>query len=132
MYKRIISVMIEALENIYKYSDQYQSDPHVSKKYLPQFLLGRNNGKYEIRVSNPVKLEHAESLKEKLDLVNTISHDDLKILYRHTITNGKFTAKGGAGLGIIEMAKISGNPLQYSFTPINGNFFEYSLIISFS
>ncbi len=70
-------------------------------------------------------------LKERIDFVNTKTSDELKILYRQTITDGKFTPKGGAGLGIIEMAKISGHPLDYEFEPINGNFSRYTLTITF-
>lgn len=132
VYKRILSVMIEALENIYKYSDQFKNDPVILKNYLPTFKLEREKNSYIISVSNPVRKKDAIRLKEKIDLVNQKSAEELKILYRQTISNGKFTEKGGAGLGIIEMAKISGNPLVYKFSPLNEEFDLYSLQICFT
>jgi len=53
------------------------------------------------------------------------------VLYRQTITNGKFTDKGGAGLGLIEMAKITNNPIKYRFESINDQFSLYYLILTF-
>ena len=131
VYKRIMSVMIEALENVYKNFDSYQSSPIIRKNFLPEFQLKRNDARYYISVSNPVKNADTEKLAHRLDLVNSKSPDELRILYRQTITDGKFSEKGGAGLGIIEIAKISGNPLQYSFTPIDQDYSFYTLKITF-
>ena len=130
-YKRILSVMIEALENVYKNSDAYHENSKIRKDYLPEFKLFRNEHKYIIAVSNPIRNTEIPYLKAKLDLVNTKTTEELKMLYRQIISDGKFTAKGGAGLGIIEMVKISGNPLSFSFTPIDNDFSLYNLKIIF-
>ncbi len=55
MYKRLISVMIEALENVYKYSDQYSTDHFISKNFIPSFIMDRSGDTYYIRISNPVR-----------------------------------------------------------------------------
>ena len=132
MYKRLLSVTIEVLENIYKYSDQYKNDHYITRNFIPSFLIDRSGDIYYIRVSNPIKNSDIQKLREKIDFVNTKTTDELKILYRQTITNGIFTPKGGAGLGIIEMAKISRNRLSYHFEPINGHFSRFSLTVTFS
>ena len=131
VYKRILSVMIEALENIYKNSDAYHHNDFIRKNFLPSFHLFRNHTSYKITVSNPVKMEAVPGLKEKIDMINRMSVEELKLLYRQTITNGQFTEKGGAGLGLLEMAKVSRRPLTYSFKPIDDHFAEYSLTIDF-
>ncbi len=132
VYKRLISVMIETLENIYKYSDHYRNDAYINRNFTPRFMLDRINGTYFIHASNPIKNSDASRLRERIDFINEKSAEELKILYRQTITNGKFTSKGGAGLGIIEMAKISGNKLTYTIEPINGQFSRYSLTVMFN
>ena len=131
IYKRLLSVMIEALENIYKNSDQYANDSFILKNYIPNFTLERIKGNYSIKVSNPISNIYIDKLKEKIDIVNKKTAEELKVYYRHTISNGHFTAKGGAGLGIIEMSKISGNPLLYSFEKINDDYSLYTLQINF-
>jgi hypothetical protein len=132
IYKRILSVMIEALENIYKYSDQYYNNPDILKKFTPSFTLNRIDQKYVIKTTNPIKKIDIPVLREKIDLVNNKSPEDLRLLYRQTIMNGKFTEKGGAGLGLIEMAKITNNSIGYSFESISNDFSLYSLILTFS
>lgn len=131
IHKRMLSVMIEALENVYKYSDEVFDNQFITKNFLPYFTITKNSEAFFISVSNPVKNEDAIKLKSKIDNVNKQKPDELKLLYRKTISNGKFNKKGGAGLGIIEMAKISGNKLNYSFEPINDEYQLYTLNILF-
>ncbi len=131
IYKRILSTMIEALENVYKNSDQYHDNAYIRKNYVPSFQLCKNQSRYRITVTNPVKVQFVPVLRKKLETINNKNPEDLRLLYRKTITDGHFTEKGGAGLGLIEMAKISGKPLQYSFNPIDDNFSLYTLIVEF-
>lgn len=131
IYKRILGVMIEALENIYKYSDQYQDNQMIDKNFLPTFILERNDHEYIIKTTSPIKNSDIARLKEKIELVNSKSPEELKVLYRQTITDGHFTTKGGAGLGLIEMAKITNNTLGYRFEPINKDFSLYHLTLTF-
>jgi hypothetical protein len=95
-------------------------------------MLERLDQKYFIRTTNPIRNNDVAYLKEKIDQVNGSSSDELRQLYRQTIMNGQFTDKGGAGLGLIEMVKISNNPLQYKFDAINEEYSLYNLIITFS
>jgi hypothetical protein len=131
IYKRILGVMIEALENIYKYSDQYHDNQNIDKNYLPTFVLERKDQTYVIKTTSPIKNSDILVLKGKIELVNGKSAEELKLLYRQTITNGHFTPKGGAGLGLIEMAKITNNILAYRFEPINDEFSIYHLTLTF-
>ncbi len=130
-YKKILSIMIEILENIYKYSDEYHDNKYLVQNYIPEFSIMQNKSHYYIRSSNPIKKEHIPELKTRLDQINAKSLEELKLFYREKICDGKFSDKGGAGLGLIEIAKISGKPLKYRFTKINNNFSSYHLEVQF-
>ena len=130
-YKRILGVMIESLENIYKYSDQYHENQAIDRNYLPTFTLERIQQIYIINTSSPIKNSDIEKLREKIEFVNSKSQEELRLLYRQTIADGHFTPKGGAGLGLIEMAKITSNKLGYKFVPINDEFSIYHLSLTF-
>lgn len=132
VYKKILTVMIESLENVCKYTDTYEHFVIEEKKYLPTFTIRMNTSKIELVTTNPVRAEDVEFLKKRIDAVNNKSRDELKDLYVETITNGKFSSKGGAGLGFIEMAKTSGNNLKYTFTPISEEFSLYTFIVTFA
>ena len=100
--------MIEALENISKYSDHLLCNGHRSSGFCPSFKISCNDSEIEMEATNPVKNREVNPLRTRIDNVNSQDTDALKELYKTTITNGEFTAKGGAGLGFIEMAKTTG------------------------
>lgn len=124
-YKRMISVMIEALENISKYSDQF-SCTGEDELYCPTCTINSNRKRLELITSNPVRMQHIEALRSRIDRVNDRGREELQELYRSTITNGEFSPKGGAGLGFIEMAKTSGNKLEYKFDELSDEYARYT------
>ena len=123
-YKKMISVMIEALENVSKYSDQLLCNGDRSSVFCPSCKISRNDSLIEMETTNPVKKQEVLSLRTRIDNVNRQDRNTLKELYKSTITNGEFSATGGAGLGFIEMAKTTGNKLEYAFENLSK---EYSL-----
>ena len=129
-YKKMISVMIEALENITKYSDQLLCNGERAPGFCPSCQISCNDSQIEIEATNPVKKGEVNPLMSRIDLVN--SHDSyaLKELYKSTITNGEFTPKGGAGLGFIEMAKTTGSKLEYDFENLSKEYSLYTLRVS--
>ena len=70
-----------------------------------------------------MKNEDVDPLRARIDNVNKQNREELKELYKTTITNGEFTPKGGAGLGFIEMAKTHGNKLEYDFKNLSKELF---------
>ncbi|MDA3824044.1 MAG: SiaB family protein kinase [Bacteroidales bacterium] len=131
IHKKVLTVMIESLENVYKYRDLYESFVARKQEYMPTLNISMNENSIQLRTSNPVLTKDLDILKSKIDKVNNKSREELKELYVKTITNGEFSAKGGAGLGFIEMAKTSGNDLKYSFEEISEEFSLYTFIVTF-
>ena len=131
-YKKMISVMIEALENITKYSDQVECKKQSESGFCPSCYINRNGTIIELITSNPVKKEDVEMLRSRIDNVNKHDRDALKELYKTTITNGEFTPKGGAGLGFIEMAKTTGNKLEYTFKNLDNDYSLYTFRVFFN
>jgi len=129
-YKKMISVMIEALENISKYSDPVLCNGDLSSRFCPSFRISCNDSVIEVEATNPVKNGEVKPLRTRIDLVNSQDSDALKALYKSTITNGEFTAKGGAGLGFIEMAKTTGSKLEYAFENLSKEYSLYTFRVS--
>lgn len=131
-YKRIITVMIEALENICKYKDTYQDFVAKRKEYLPSFQLARKGDMIRLKTSNPVRLRDIENLRMLIELVNQQESDSLSEMYVNVMKNGKFSSKGGAGLGFIEMARTSRNKLEYDFEEVTEHYAIYTFIVTFA
>ena len=130
-YKKMISIMIEALENITKYAEQLKCDNQTRPGFCPSCQINRNGTTIELITSNPVKKQDVDHLRSRIDHVNNRNKDELKELYRTTLTNGEFSAMGGAGLGFIEMAKTAGNKLEYNFENLSQDYSLYTFRVHF-
>ena len=133
-YKKLLALMIEILENILKYSDHFDDFTQNFPEYLPEFEISKNHSSFIIISRNPVVKYDLKRVETKIEKVNSYKDEELKQYYREIITNGMFTEKGGAGLGFIEMVKITGNPLAYSFRSLREDYssFELKLCLNLS
>ncbi|MFZ4399002.1 MAG: SiaB family protein kinase [Bacteroidales bacterium] len=124
--KKIINVLIECLENIHKYGiiDNDCAD------ILPEIRLVQKEKQFCITTKNLIGIEQSTELTNHLETVNKLNREGLQKLYEEVINNGNLSEKGGAGLGIIDMALKSGNPLKYSFIPFNKQTIFFELIIN--
>ena len=133
IYKKMISVMIEALENVTKYSDQFQCNGKSTvSSFCPSCQISRNASDIELITRNPVKKKDVASLRNKINNVNKHNKEEIKELYKSIITNGEFTPKGGAGLGFIEIAKTTGSKLECAFKTLSKDYTLFTFRVSMS
>lgn len=125
-YKKILSVMIEALENVFKYSEYFDRETALFPLYYPRFQLEKIDFNYLLSTGNPILNSDVEKLANHISKINSLDKEGLRQLFRNTLTNGQFSAKGGAGLGFIEMAKVTSEKINFSFDSINDRFSYYS------
>jgi hypothetical protein len=116
--KKIFNVMVEALQNIVKHSDETK-DADNNNHHAAIFLIGHERSQYSIMSGNPVKNVNLPSLKKALEHINSLDKDGLKDLYKEIIKNTSISEKGGAGLGFVDMARKSGEKLEWAFVPMN-------------
>ncbi len=112
--KRVYFIMVESLQNITRHQE---IDADSSFDQYGLFIIRRGKFGYYITSANLVKNENCAKLQERIDIINSKDSEELKMFSREVLTNGKYSTKGGAGLGLIEMARKSGNKLKYSFVP---------------
>ena len=72
-------------------------------------------------------LSEYHDLKVKLDEINNLETKEIRNVYRQMLSNSEFSNKGGAGLGLIEMAKKTGNKLDYDFVELDNEFSYFIL-----
>lgn len=125
--RRVYFLMVESLQNITRY--QALKLDLMEKSGI--FLIQKKDERYYITTGNLIENTKIPYVKDKLDQVNNLDREALKNYYRKILRNGKFTEEGGAGLGLIEMARKSGNKLTFSFEPITetySNFYLHTVI----
>lgn len=127
--KKIFNVMVEALQNIVKHSDDVK-DAENNNHHAAIFLIGHERSQYSIMSGNPVKTANLPSLKAALEHINSLDKDGLKDLYKEIIKNTTISDKGGAGLGFVDMARKSGEKLEWAFVPMNGDYSFFCLKVN--
>ncbi len=127
LYKKVLTLMIETLENVIRYRENLDHDDPVLLDHPPSFIIYKNDTEYEIEVSNAIRNKDAAILRKRLEELNSMDRKAIKDLYKATITNGQFSEHGGAGLGMIEMAKLADKKLDFSFADIDRQYSSFRL-----
>jgi ribosomal protein L5 len=68
---------------------------------------------YQVVLGNFILNHEALNHKERLETVNNLEMPELKDYYNNIISNTEISERGGAGLGLVDMAIKSENKLRY-------------------
>lgn len=129
--KKVYNVLVEVLQNLYHHMDEVpgvMQDGVLDKSAL--FMIGKVEDAYRIFTGNFILAENVEGLKEKILHINKLERDELKAYYKEVLNNGEMSMKGGGGLGLIDIAKKSGQKLGYDFMDVDDNFSFFTLNIN--
>ena len=113
--KKIYFVMVECLQNITKHQDLVKNIVSEESAIL---VLEKRDGRYFVTTGNVIENENVKILKGKLEKVNSLDKQELKVYYQEMLVTGEISHKGGAGLGLIAMARKTENKLLYDFKKV--------------
>ncbi len=130
--KRIYYLAIESLQNLYHHAERSMNGSHLeySDNRMAFILNKENNENYFIITGNFVKRANIRMLKERIDQLNFLSKDEVKVLYKLILNNEEFSQKGGGGLGMIDIVKRTGKSLSYNFYNFDKDYIFFSLRIA--
>lgn len=121
--KKVFNVLVECLQNLYHHIDVNDENAAEQRRIIEQksalFLIAKEGEIFQIRTGNYVDKESAQDLSDKLDKINSMDKDELKVYYQEVLNNGSLSDKGTAGLGMIDIARKSGNKLEYQLLAVN-------------
>jgi len=118
--RKVYHVMVETLQNMNKHSDEIK-ERNIGNGL---FIIGKKQDTYYVITSNKVAKNHKDHLENALISVNSASPQELKEMYKRQIKEGSLSNKGGAGLGLIDIARKTGETLNYQFLQLDDeNFF---------
>lgn len=120
--RRVVSVLIETLQNVTRHGHIDESGEIQVSLSIEDTPLG-----FQITCGNWVDFEMAAELRERLSAVNGLSHQELRRQYVETLAEGEMSMRGGAGLGLLSIAKKSQGPLNYEFSENGTELFLFTL-----
>lgn len=119
--KRLFMFVLESLQNVTRHSsDSIHAD-------MSLVIYSKSGSGYTVTTGNVLPTANIKDLKLKLDEINNLETNEIRNVYRQMLTSSELSSKGGAGLGLIEMAKKTGNKLDYDFVPLDDKFSYYIL-----
>ncbi len=118
---KIFNVMVECLQNITCHSEK--------NKYArsSMFTISRCSAGYVIYSGSALDRPKAAELGEKLTRINEMTVAELREFYLHWLQTGEIEEQQGAGLGLIDIARKTGNTLEFDFEEIDSDYIYFSL-----
>ncbi len=102
--KRLLNVLVESLENI-----RVHADPELAHTSFA--LLLAEPGAYRLIAGNALPAATAELLLHRTDVINQMTEADMKEHFLRLLSSEGRTERGGAGLGLITIARKSAKPV---------------------
>lgn len=125
--KRVAFLMSESFQNIVRHGDDQMGNGNTS-------LFGVRGIEHFFHIfsSNLVNENDKSFLEDKLNFINGQDSGQLKDMYTKILNEGTLSDKGGAGLGLIEIARKSSSPIQTEFKKVMDDIFAFSMQIDFN
>lgn len=131
--KKIFHVLVECLQNVFHHMESFKSNIASDKmngNVGGLFMMARGEeNSYRVFTGNFILNEKLEVLKQRIDKVNAMSATELKAFYLGSLNTSELSEKGGAGLGIIDMARKSENKLEYQFHSLTETYSFFTLAV---
>lgn len=130
--KKFYHILVESLQNIFHHMEGLNVPLDGDGEKEAMFMVGYEPARgYRILTGNFIKSEEVPGLEQKLEKINTLNAEELREYYREKLGSTELSERGGAGLGFIDMARKSGQKLEYHFEPVERgiHFFTFSVSI---
>jgi hypothetical protein len=127
--KKVFLIMLESLQNSFKHGNLRNPD---GKMVTTLALVQKEEEKFELILGNFLLRENKSALESKLKMIDGLSEKELKEKYLEVLSNGEQSDIGGSGLGLMDIARKSGNKLNYRFDEVDDDKCYFTLNIKIS
>ncbi|HRD53559.1 MAG TPA: DUF6272 family protein [Flavobacteriales bacterium] len=103
--KRLLNVLVEALENL-----RVHTSPELARTVFAE--LTATDEAYTLTTGNAMPSAEAAIVSQRIDVLNDMSEADLRQHFLLLLGNSGRTERGGAGLGLITIARKVTRPLR--------------------
>ena len=121
--KKVINVLIETLQNIFHHGtpgpNQKSEDSSV--------MVYERGGEYMVITGNRTPCTRANELARRIDNINSMTRDELNESYRKILLTKQKSSITGAGIGFIDIARRSGQKLEYTLESIDEEYCYFSM-----
>ena len=132
--KKFYHILVECLQNVYHHMEAMRSDGEKQAddeigNAIFMVAQGEENS-YRIITGNYILNEKVTDLQSSLDQISAMNAEELRAYYVEKLNTTELSNKGGAGLGMIDIARKSGHKLDYNFHKISDKYSFFSLDVT--
>ena len=132
--KSIFSVFVEQMQNMLMYSaekEEFQNESKLTDASKGIFVLGKKDKTYFVKSGNVVTEYSAGVLKERIDHLNTLDKQELKRYFKERARGDNDNPEsGGAGIGLIEIARRTTSKIDYSLIPYGDGLMYFTMSVA--
>jgi hypothetical protein len=124
----LFSVFIEQTQNIKNYCTNKEGKESYNKIANSGIVtIGKTDKGNYVCSGNLVESKDYQKITETIDEINRLDKKGLKQLYKEKLKMDIPLDSIGAGIGLVDMARKSSFPLEYSITKVDDHFVFFSL-----
>ena len=108
--KRLVNVVVEALENVLCHTPKGLEESGFAR-------LARHGDGYVLMVGNALPVASAVLMTHRVEILNEMDDADLREHHLKLLANEGRTERGGAGMGLLTMARRTNHPIRTYSVP---------------
>ena len=128
-FKKILTIMVELLENSYHYSSQINKNEIVGKFPKTYFSVKKQGNLVEFYSGNLIGKDDWILLQKRIGRINELEREDLREEYKNLLKRGIYNREGSAGIGLLRIKKMVHNNFDYEVEELDKEFSFFKMII---
>jgi hypothetical protein len=125
----VFAVFIELAQNMQSYTHKLRGRKDEAGLDAGTLAIGRHGESYAVSAGNMVEQADVGALASRLEELRTQDKQGLKAMYKERL-HGPRLPEGGAGLGLIDVARRATRPLSWGFREIDDKYRFFSLSVT--
>ena len=126
--KKVFKIFIELAQNISYYSAETSILLNKKEIGTGMVLISETDSHYTFMTGNLVKDIDIESIMDKSEIINSLDREELR-QYKRDQRKLPPGQKGGAHIGLIQVALTSSNPLDIEVNPVDDEHSFFSIAV---
>jgi anti-sigma regulatory factor (Ser/Thr protein kinase) len=124
--KRVVTVLVELLQNISIHGERDRAG-----KMNAYVIISKGKDYFRISTGNMLAVDQAKLLMPRIEGLTDYDRLDCKSEIRHKLLYDELSQKGGAGLGLLTIAKKAEKGWNYSFSLMADEmaYFQMSVLV---
>ncbi len=129
--RKVSFMLVECFQNILKHSESF-GEGELPFDDDGMFSFKYTDSSFVINSINILRNKDVPNLVSLIEQVNALDEKQLKKFYLEHLENNSLSAKGGAGLGLIELSRKSGQKILYKIFELDKTYSQFHQQITLS